>query len=1532
MTDIPVVDAAAAAESRVRDRARRLFEFLKRFNERRSPPARDLSAAPWKLFFAELPAHPLITVGTGSEDADGVVLSVVRPKLTSCPLPPAAVRDWLLAGWQEPAKEAQVQRSRPRPQPASPSGVKPRTEFDAVERFEDDRVRAADFNTWKRTRAQWIAAEQSARDTAELYQELLGLWARLQREGDGLRLYLGDAFLTWQREGDTGGPVQHPLLLLDVELRLDEKKNTLTFVESSKPPFLYSQMLSLLPELMGTPRRLCRNIVDASGREGGCHPLATETTDGVIKQLAGVLDVHQLLPAGDSLAPPTGVRTIQRRVVLFAMPPLGGLEAACDSFLEWLAKGEALPLALARIVGQESAGSGKGEEVEGGTAQVIGKADLFFTKESNAAQEQIAQRLAESGTVLVQGPPGTGKTHTIANLIGHLLAQGKRVLVTAQTTKALRVLRDKVTPALQPLCVSILDSDLESRAELVHAVNGIVAKLTGSPSSFAPLAARLGLQRRELNAAIANKESELRAALRAEYEDIAVGGETVAPSVAARKLVENAARDGWLPGPVVYGEPLPLSATEVAELYGLTSEVSAGDERLVQQGLPDPGELLTTEQFAELVNELGSVAGALDAPSVWPAGVTRPHVSTLRPLAANLEAAIAPLVACSGWQLSCAQSGLLGQPHRESWEGLLVLIEEGAAEFPLLKPLVLEHEVVVGPLKVLDSAQKTAEDLAAHLDRGGSLSWFAMLGKSEWSDLIDASTVSGKRPTTSEHFRAIRAALRIGDLRDRLRRRWNAVMGAAGHPLPEQHALAPEEYAEAVVIEIRQLLNWWHAQFATFPTQLSALGVSFGSILDGVRAQPPHAEAKRLIVAVKEHILPAVRREIDRQRRIALEQRVQAGLVSLPSFPWLAAARAALESIRSRDVGAYFKAVGELWRLWSLKPKVTRRQELLQRLEPVARSWADQIRRRDDGHRGPALPGVPADAWLYRQWEEELNRRQKLDAHELQRALAQLRDELRDVNSRLVENLAWAAQVARTAPEEHRALMAWLDLVRRVGKGTGKRADDLKREAQRQLEVARDAVPVWIMPLTKVTESFVPGESRFDVVILDEASQCDLRTIAAISLGDSAVIVGDDEQVSPIDVGESVSELIALQDEYLSDFPDRDLFDGRASAYEIGRRSFPGGLIRLVEHFRCVPDIIGFSNSLSYKGEILPLREASSAKVAPALIPHRVLGGQRDAHAQTNRIEALELASLVAAACEAPSYKGLSFGVVSMLADSQAKVIDALLQRMLDTGEYKARRIVCGSPADFQGDERDVMFLSLVYSSEAGPLSLLQLDDQKRRYNVAASRARDQLWVLHSMDPEKDLKPGDLRRRLLEHAANPKNTRVADQRSRLESDFEHRVFEALVDRGYRVTSQVEVGAYRLDLVVEGEKGRVAIECDGHRFHPLEKLDQDLERQTILERLGWRFLRTRGSAFYRDPGKEVERIFRRLHELRIEPIGNAVASTSPAALGTSVEGLVARAAALRRAWVGEAGGSLDEFFEKSAPATRRGKWTPRVPRG
>src|ERR1700681_5096602 len=167
------------------------------------------------------------------------------------------------------------------------------------------------------------------------------------------------------------------------------------------------------------------------------------------------------------------------------------------------------------------------------------------------------------------------------------------------------------------------------------------------------------------------------------------------------------------------------------------------------------------------------------------------------------------------------------------------------------------------------------------------------------------------------------------------------------------------------------------------------------------------------------------------------------------------------------------------------------------------------------------------------------------------------------------------------------------------------------------------------MPLSRVVENFDPGSTRFDVVIIDEASQSDVMALAPLYLGKTALVVGDHEQVSPSAVGQDLGIIQNLILQYLPGVPNSDLYDGQISIYDLARQSF-GGTTCLVEHFRCVPEIIQFSNVVSYDGRIKPLRDASRVHPRPHTIAHRVTSSSRDG--KVNRQEALTVASLLTAA------------------------------------------------------------------------------------------------------------------------------------------------------------------------------------------------------------------------------------------------------------------------------------------------------------
>jgi very-short-patch-repair endonuclease len=150
------------------------------------------------------------------------------------------------------------------------------------------------------------------------------------------------------------------------------------------------------------------------------------------------------------------------------------------------------------------------------------------------------------------------------------------------------------------------------------------------------------------------------------------------------------------------------------------------------------------------------------------------------------------------------------------------------------------------------------------------------------------------------------------------------------------------------------------------------------------------------------------------------------------------------------------------------------------------------------------------------------------------------------------------------------------------------------------------------------------------------------------------------------------------------------------------------------------------------------------------------------------------------------------------------------------------------------------------------------------------------MYLVRSVTIENLSAADKLRRSLISHFAAPfsqDEAAVENLRTLCESPFETEVYDLLVDRGYRVTPQVKVGHYRIDMVVEGNNdARLAIECDGDKYHGADKWSDDMRRQRDLERAGWSFWRCFASTFLRRRTDIVSDLMKTLAEHGIEPVG------------------------------------------------------------
>ena len=336
-------------------------------------------------------------------------------------------------------------------------------------------------------------------------------------------------------------------------------------------------------------------------------------------------------------------------------------------------------------------------------------------------------------------------------------------------------------------------------------------------------------------------------------------------------------------------------------------------------------------------------------------------------------------------------------------------------------------------------------------------------------------------------------------------------------------------------------------------------------------------------------------------------------------------------------------------------------------------------------------------------------------------------------------------------------------------------------------------------------------------------------------------------------------------------------------------------MITLTEHFRSVEEIIGFSNSLSYNGTLKILRDQlPKHRLDPVLESVFVKNGFEETNGKVNKPEAEKIVEKLKEMLKDERYREtdedgktrpITFGVISLLGKDQQKYITKLISEEISSGEIERRKIACGDSYTFQGDERDIIFLSMVKAPDLhnpkktiSPYSV-NTKANKQRINVALSRAKNKMILFHSIPKDKLSNPNDLRKKILDWFYNRKTEerKVGMQAIREEvdrgraSEFEYEVAEIIINAGYKVIPQYEVAGYRIDLVIQGENAKLAIECDGDKYHnKLEAWQEDIERQQVIERAGWTFWRVTGSAFYKNGPEALTSLWEKLKELGIKP--------------------------------------------------------------
>ena len=308
-----------------------------------------------------------------------------------------------------------------------------------------------------------------------------------------------------------------------------------------------------------------------------------------------------------------------------------------------------------------------------------------------------------------------------------------------------------------------------------------------------------------------------------------------------------------------------------------------------------------------------------------------------------------------------------------------------------------------------------------------------------------------------------------------------------------------------------------------------------------------------------------------------------------------------MSAYKNRDVDQYELVIRDIEKLKFDQESFHKIQPIKDKIEQAGGQLFENLRENIDepdwqeclSHFENAWRWKQAKDWLYENNNEtfriNLNKGRKDLLCDKQNNLEQM-----------ISKKAWRHLLSQLTDDQKSDLKAWAYAVSKIGKGTGKNAPKHRKNARKYMSRCKDVIPAWIMPLYRVVENIKPDSQPFDVVIIDEASQTGAEGLLLNYLANKIVVVGDNEQISPETIGVEDTDIEILKKKYLHDhikYPDsigRDY-----SYYDYCDIQFQSH-IQLREHFRCMPEIIAFSNKISYAGRpLIPIRQYGCSRLQP---------------------------------------------------------------------------------------------------------------------------------------------------------------------------------------------------------------------------------------------------------------------------------------------------------------------------------------------
>jgi hypothetical protein len=383
--------------------------------------------------------------------------------------------------------------------------------------------------------------------------------------------------------------------------------------------------------------------------------------------------------------------------------------------------------------------------------------------------------------------------------------------------------------------------------------------------------------------------------------------------------------------------------------------------------------------------------------------------------------------------------------------------------------------------------------------------------------------------------------------------------------------------------------------------------------------------------------------------------------------------------------------------------------------------------------------------------------------------------------------------------------------------------------------------PIWAVTNQHVAEFLPLVREMFDLIIIDEASQCDIASaLPLLYRAHHAVVCGDPKQLRHLSfLREDRLRGIATQHGLTA--IEREQWNYRThSLLDAVNQALPtqDDVILLDEHYRSLPQIIEFSNRHFYGGSLRVMSRRPDTIGLRSVELKRVSGKRRKEGYNVEEADAIikEIERIAKAESKRDPRSKSSVGVLSPYRD-QVNYLNKALAAKLKPRALQDHQVTVGTAHTFQGDERDIMLISFAVDPTSHRATLTFLN-QENLFNVAVTRARQRQVIFTSLDL-KGLPREHLVTDYLLYAAECLDG-AEPSADLARPGFAGELADALREQGFTVWFDYPVAGFEIPLVAARPGATLAIECDGVApAHPFADEIDPVARQSILERAGWR---------------------------------------------------------------------------------------------